>query len=535
MHEFHYTYFMRTPSARRVLTACILATSLVWACTADTVGSGPPSDGVQAGTDPSGAQNETTIPEGSVVDAGETNTDVGDDSGVIEGDDAGDGGMSMNDAGGPMMDASPPPVVCNVRAVDISHVLETGQSNSVSNAGGTILSTTQPYANVMFNTGVMTSAACDGDGCRTYVTPSSFSPLVEGDTFFNFPVETILSGLANQVTFQARAAGGDHVILPSLHGRSGNAYHCLRKGGCDWWAGRGYVLPFDEAMFQVRDGKRLAEAMGKTHVVRAVTAVHGEADHFSNQGSFPLPGTSGGTLADYGDALVEWQRDYETGIKAITGQAESVPLFVSQMSGWTVPTPGSRIPIVQLAAHVKAPGKVIVVGPGYPLTFASDCLHYNNHAQRRLGAYFAKAYVKTVLQCTPFEPLRPVSITRAAEVITVKFLVPVKPLVLDTTRITNPGSYGFTYSDSASSATIASVELAGEDEVRIHLSAAPTGAAPKIAYAQNAKIGDTCPGPTRGPRGNLRDSDATVAIHNDVDGKPYDLFNWSVHFELDVP
>ena len=39
----------------------------------------------------------------------------------------------------------------------------------------------------------------------------------------------------------------------------------------------------------------------------------------------------------------------------------------------------------------------------------------------------------------------------------------------------------------------------------------------------------TCPGPEKGPRGNLRDSDATPSIYG------YDLHNWAVHFNLAVP
>ena len=132
-------------------------------------------------------------------------------------------------------------------------------------------------------------------------------------------------------------------------------------------------------------------------------------------------------------------------------------------------------------------------------------------------------------QCKPWEPLRPLSIRRDGAVVTVKFKVPVPPLALDTTRITNPGNYGFTYGDGGNSATITNVEIASADEVRITLSAAPTGANRLLRYAQNGVPGGTCPGPTRGARGNLRDSDATVAYHADASGQPYELFNWAVH------
>jgi hypothetical protein len=51
----------------------------------------------------------------------------------------------------------------------------------------------------------------------------------------------------------------------------------------------------------------------------------------------------------------------------------------------------------------------------------------------------------------------------------------------------------------------------------------------------NAPIPTACPGPTGGARGNLRDSDTTVGYHKDAADSPYELHNWAVHFELDVP
>src|SRR5262249_35806330 len=163
--------------------------------------------------------------------------------------------------------------------------------------------------------------------CSTYEKPSRLVPLVEGDTYF-YPVETMSSGFANEVAKLASMQGPSHAMLVSVHGRSGNAYSCLRKGGCDWWQ-KDYVRPFADGMMQRGDAKALADAQGKSYVVRAVTAIHGEADHYAYSGGhpyFPMPGTDGkSTLLDYADALLEWQRDYEDGVREITGQAEAVP------------------------------------------------------------------------------------------------------------------------------------------------------------------------------------------------------------------
>ncbi len=419
------------------------------------------------------------------------------------------------------------------QAFDINHVLSTGQSNSVAHEGKPILSTAQPYSNMSFDVGVMTSGVCEREGCRVYQKPNGFAPLVEGDTFW-YPVETMSSGLANQATKLAKEKYGkpSHDILVSLAGRNGLTYWCLRKGGCNF-IDPTYLNSFEESMKQVEDGKRLAEAANKSYVVRAVTLIHGESDDFAyatNTQQFPNDGTDGSfqSVKDYGDALVAWQKDFEDGVKQRTGQTIPVPLLVSQFSGWNdIAT--SAVTQMQLEAHMKAPGKVVLVAPAYTLDWDADCRHYTGKGERTLGAYFAKAYARIVVEGLPWEPVRPKKITLAGNVITAKYHVPAPPLVLDTQRVMDPGHYGFSVIDEAGNdVPVASVALAGPDSVAVTLaSAPPAGAKLKLRYAFTT-IPHSCPGPFVGARGNLRDSDQTPSEYG------YELFNWGVHFQLPV-
>lgn len=437
------------------------------------------------------------------------------------GTDAGD----ANDANG---EAPPIPY----QHFDVNHILSTGQSNAVANDGKPVLSTTQPYQNLMFDSGVIPARGCDGNGCTTYQKPTNLVPLVEGDVYFS-PIETISAGLANEATKLAREKYlvgkpiATHDILVSLHGRSGNGYWCLRKGGCDWWPNSGYVKPFDDGMMEIADGLALAKAAGKSYVVRAVTAVHGEHDHYGEESYFPLPGTDGqSTIVDYGHGLEEWQRDYEAGAKAITGQTIAVPVLISQYSHWN-DRPTTKIAYEQLAAHVRSKGKVVVVGPTYALPYTSKCLHFTGEGERHLGEYFAKAYARIVLEGKPWEPLRPIAITLQGNVVTARFLVPKPPLVLDTERVTNPGHYGFeVVDDSGATPAITNVAIAGPDTVQITLAAAPTGANKRLRYAYTFT---GCGGSGTTARGNLRDSDDTPSQSG------YDLSNWSVHFDEPIP
>lgn len=519
---------------RRAVVFSVSLLALLWACGDDE--SPPP--------DPSSSSSSSSS-SGATSDAA---TDANADASELD--------------GGADADAGPPPILDpNFVFADLNQILLTGQSNAVANSTDPI-TTTQPYSNVMFDVGVMTCAACNGDGCNTYQTPTSFVPLKEGDTFFTSnPVETSCSGFANEATKLAReiylvgktGAQADHVILPSGHGRSGRVYNCLRKGGCNYLSG--YTnQPFEEAVKQMQAAHTLGTTganAGKTHVVRAIWAVHGESDSdaiciaddpdynpnhpgacptFTDaDGEFPLTGTSGaGTVTNYEEALIEWQKDYDSAAKTATGQAQNVPLFISQYSGWK-DAPRSKVPPLQLSAHVKAPGKVILVGPAYMLDFQGDYLHFTSESHRKLGEYFAKAYAETVLGGRPWEPLRPIAITRVGAVVTVKFKVPKPPIAIDTTRVTDPGKNGFEFFDeSGSPPAISTVTISGTDSIVLTLASTPTGNNPRVRYAMKATKGAR-PGRQDGPRGNVRDSDATPSQYGN------ELFNWAVHFDLPVP
>lgn len=407
--------------------------------------------------------------------------------------------LSCSSSGDGTPSSEPPDVVLDQPA--IRHVIITGQSNAIGFAARPPLSTTPSTKNFMFDTGVITATDCDDDGCTTREEATKLVPLVEGDTYAPLvaePAETIASSFAE--------AGGKNILV-SNHARSGNTYQCLRKGGCDFFPGKGYVMSFDDAMTAVKDGRRLANADRRPYVLDAVHVIHGESDHYN------------GSASGYADLLIEWQRDYDAEGRALSGQFNPVLMFISQMANWN-DRETSEIPIQQLAAHVRAPGKVIMVGATYMLPIASDCIHFTNEGERLLGRYFAKAYRKVIDEQATWEPVRPKSIALDGASVVVQFHVPSPPLVIDTSAVSDPGANGFDFQDgTVDPPVIDDVALEGADTIRITLSKAPAGAEPRLRYAIRATP-QTCPGPQTGPRGNVRDSD--------------DLANWSVSFDLPV-
>ena len=412
---------------------------------------------------------------------------------------------------------------------DVNHILSTGQSNAVGEESFTVLSTGQPYGNLMFDRGVMTilPSSCNDAQCNAREVPGGFLPLREGDRYYGNDQaagrETLSSGMANQISklalehFFVGTPLDAHDSLVSIHARSGTNYLCLRAAGCTWHPGE--VKAFDEGMLQVSEAKALAASQGKSYVVRGVTTVHGEDDHYLPQF---LP------TATYAAALIEWQHDYETRVQALTGQEEPVPLFVMQLSGWKNDKKYSLVSEDQYNAHLLAPGKVVLVAPAYMLTYAgTGCLHYTSASQRRMGEYFAKAYAQTVFGRSPWEPLRPREITRAGRVLTVRYRVPVPPLAFDTMAVSNPGNYGFAYTNAQDMPqAVEAVTITGPDTVQITLAADPGGA----GFLRYAEASDYAACPRPGSRGNLRDSDPTPSQSG---GQP--LRNWGVGFRLAVP
>lgn len=382
------------------------------------------------------------------------------------------------------------------RDFDINHVLATGQSLAIGVGGRPPLTHEQPFDNLMFRTGVMAGRE-DLD---------AFVPLVEGDFIpgTEAATETMSSAFANLACDE-----GAHRVLVSVHGAGALPYFKLKKG----------TRPYETGLLQVRAAMDLANALGKSYVVRAFTNVHGESDHAEK-------------TATYARDLAEWQADVERDVQAITGQREPVPMLHTQMSSFTRMMKGtetSEIPGAQLAASVASDGKIVLVGPKYHLPYAKDGVHLSNEGYRHMGEDYAKAYRRVVLEHGRWEPLRPVAIARDGKVLTVRFAVPSPPLVLDTTLVRDPGDYGFEYTDSAaSSPRIASVELAGPDAVTITLSAEPAGDDRRLRYAFTGTKGARS-GPETGARGNLRDSDPTPSRHG------FPLYNWCVHFDEPVP
>lgn len=378
-----------------------------------------------------------------------------------------------------------------------NQIISTGQSNSTGAMAFPILSTVQPFNNRMLNSSF-----------------SEFLPLTEPATNSSYSAmgETMSTGLGTMLTFLAMMDGvPNYSTIISLNGVPGAPYSNLMQG----------TSPYNNSLIQVEAAKNLSLEEGKTLVVPIVTTIHGETDEIN-----------GMTPGEYEQALVEWQSDYENDIKAITGQKQDIPLFIDQMSSWTsfgFTTP--RVAIGQYNAAKNNPDKIVMVTPRYIFDSADATSHMTNYSQRRLGEYYAKVYKKVIIDKEEWKPLMPENITISGNIITAEFHVPVPPLTFDTLLVYGNQNMGFEYFDENNSATITNVAITGPDTVTITLSNAPTGQDKRLRYAYtgvaNSWTGRTMWGAARG---NLRDSDMTMAIHSGAPMGNY-LHNWALTFD----
>lgn len=367
--------------------------------------------------------------------------------------------------------------------VPIDHVLIAG--GAAAEGGGTALSRVQPYRNLMLAGG-------------------AFAPLVEaGEDTSTTRRETIASSFANAV--YGAATGTPSAVLATRHSTSSVTFRDLQK----------QTPMFSGMISAVTTSARLASEGGRAHRVRAILAVAGSPDN-------PVR---------YARDLLLLRRDFETEVSRHTGQASSsVWLFTHQrpVFAGALAASSSALATIEFSAS-SADQMTRLVGPSYFLPGA-DAGSFTNDGYRWLGEYYARAYRHTIHQGYPWMPLSPLSAVRRDNVITVRFTVPTPPITLDTARIPAVRNFGFQFAEEggATSTAIIGVRIGSPDTVDIILNHTPRGRRGRVLYAWPGQNDFSATGTPRLLTGNLRDSDRTPSLYG------YDLFNWSVQFELPV-
>lgn len=270
------------------------------------------------------------------------------------------------------------------------------------------------------------------------------------------------------------------VAVWNTHAQGGSAYAQLKKG----------TVPYQAAITRATSAQGVAVGAGDTLTAQAIHIVHGE----SNSG-----GTSRATYAEY---VAEWRSDFDTDLKAVTGQTTDVHAFVCQLRS-TDP-----VGYGQFDAMVADPTRVHLVCPKYQLD-QIDGLHLTAAGSWYLGEYHGRAHRAVIIDGDQWVPVCPRSITQTgARTVDIRFHVPTGPLVFRTDLISAQFQQGFRITDDSGVTNLASVTLTAADTVTLTHSRDINGV-PVVSYGT----------------GNLCDSDPYESTY---DGR--DLPNWAIKF-----
>lgn len=217
--------------------------------------------------------------------------------------------------------------------------------------------------------------------------------------------------MGNQITALVQAVSGRNYI--SVHTNVGE------NGQCMLYLAKGAPLKgvngraFEASSVETRAIIRLAKTAGKTYGVGAVILTHGECDS--------------GNMNYENDLFRLWS-DYNTDLKAITGQTQNILMIVSQQNSQG---DNSFSTIAAWKAGINHPADIVCSGPKYQYPYANDNVHMITDSYRQLGEKYGQIYFERVVLRKNWQPLQPTSAQKSGRVITVQFHVPVPPLTWD--------------------------------------------------------------------------------------------------------
>ena len=301
--------------------------------------------------------------QGGVSDRGDASGEAGD------GNPSGQGGSPVCDYGaGGSVDSE-------VRTPwDWTGVVGTGQSLAVGEKGYPVRSTVQPYNNLQLSTDTL-SWPIDPDDEGLAMVPLTepigrLAPSYPSAWPENIAGETIHSSMGNQVTALVVDAGAPDYV--SVHGQFGENGQCMAYLRKDATPSGINGRAFEATVVATQAITRLAKAEGKTYGVSAITVVHGECD-------------AGNTA--YEDDLVQLWRDYNSDLQAVTGQAESIQMLVSQQNSTNDHAAST---LAQWQVGVDYPDDIACVGPTYQYEAFTDGTHLVGEGYRQLGEKFGQ-------------------------------------------------------------------------------------------------------------------------------------------------
>jgi hypothetical protein len=294
-----------------------------------------------------------------------------------------------------------------------------GESLGAGGDSYPIITTTQPFQNVMFNT--------DGS--------NSFSPLVGGDE--GGGVETCANGFADRLSFLMSKFDINYRSCMLNGSVGGQTYSTLCKGTANYTA----------MLAQYTKAVAICTSLGLTYDAPAVILFLGYND-----------GDVGTTTAQFAADLIQLQKDMQADIQAIVGSNKPIPFFhfATQYE-----------PFGTLQACLQSPDLHTIFASAFQFqgsvafgNTSANSLHLSPYDERYAGELAANAVYDRILQNRYTTQILLNSYSIKGKTLTLNFRNSFGPLVPDNTYVTDPITHGIRVNDVAG-ANIESVTFSG--------------------------------------------------------------------------
>lgn len=240
---------------------------------------------------------------------------------------------------------------------------------------------------------------------------------------------------------------------------------------------------------------------------------------------------------NYEGDLEEWHTLRTNYLLSLANQTFRPKFCMTQVSSFIAAFANGGAHIDQRTWVNANPTKGLIATAEYPILWqyaaamydnADDYVHASAIGYWKMGEYYWKAFRKEILEDGTWKPLDVVEIqyTEGSTTLSVRFNVPVTPLVLDDSVITAPASTCFGFAvEVTGGPTIVPTAAAVRDNVWVDFTLAAPLTSGVDRFLRAGLNGHTDPRTHETqPRTCLRDSDSTPSAY---DGLP--LYNWCIH------
>ncbi|MBL4835729.1 MAG: hypothetical protein JKY26_17400 [Pseudomonas sp.] len=419
---------------------------------------------------------------------------------------------------------------------DILHIPLLGQSNMAADDSKPALSTSATgWGSYMFSRGVATWSSSDNPTAPEDRTDTGFSlvDLTAGS------VETRANALAD--AFKARVVGASRFSavkpgdgprpLVSFSGLGGRKLTELGPED-DGASGRvGARTPgghWPTMLDDIARGKAAAAAQGAAYSVPGWIYDQGESEGdltLYHAGDVLTPAQ---IISGYAEKALFMAQEFDSAVRAITGQVRPIPLFV------TPATYNTLTPTAWMNVADSSP-LVFIVGARYQMPSARNAsngltgasqnwgseIHYSPDGHRWIGEMCAKVMHRVLNEGEDWQPLRVLSATKVdATHIDVTFHVPRPPLVVDVGFLPKAIGWGFSLVNGVDARvfpTSLSIQADGRT-VRMEVSSVPVGASLSVSQSTCDITGQVVDSVGVGPATEHSFPTYTVKIAGDVTG-----------------